>query len=681
MDYRFFKKMSLFSLICISIVQNSATQSPLPLFKEGLDLAYEFWGLYRPELFYGKNISLLNDDNPADQIWYMRSIIDYSSRVIYGQEQYCHPAAELIFTVRNKSIWGNLSSIGSTSESEIKVLDAVGSPHKHFLPRHFFWMREGFLRLSLNDMLKLKTSNEHTLTLGSFPFELGRAISLGSAFAVGTEFLGFYSDTAVDQYAFGIKLSGEIVKKKLIYGLYYSILDTKTSSLSDTNANIRGQEFGRLENAARGFGRVNYLVAGHLFWYPLSEKDKNKLIIEPYALYNHQPEQKVEFKADAESHLGTFGLAVDLIAPRWEAGIEGALNAGHQDVRGIDRNVIKEQNRNGFLGFVNSHVLINVDPKNENAPENLDPYKVPHSPQVVAAGVVTTLGKDAQALINSSNEKEEFNGAFLGTVPGLTSAVDYIPDPVAGGVIDGLYNASNRYRNSYRNLYKGWMLVGDASVWYWDKDLRLSVEAGVASGDDNPNFATQDGVYSGFIGLEELYSGRRVRSAFVLGAAGKLQRPLSQPGKHLVQSPSRFAQTVSGFTNLIYGGASALWVPEAYDQRISINPNILLFGQEYAMPKFNLETKKDCAEKARKFLGTELNLFAYYFFFKNLKLFFVGSVFVPGGHYTDIKGKPLNSEQVKFLNRQDKTGSNSSRVPNISDDTAITLNIGFEFRF
>ena len=75
----------------------------------------------------------------------------------------------------------------------------------------------------------------------------------------------------------------------------------------------------------------------------------------------------------------------------------------------------------------------------------------------------------------------------------------------------------------------GWQYLTDLFGLY-KKDLSAGVSAGVASGDDNPNIDTQDRVYSGFIGLQEIYSGgSRVRSAFVLGGAGKLPRPLSEP--------------------------------------------------------------------------------------------------------------------------------------------------------
>ena len=66
---------------------------------------------------------------------------------------------------------------------------------------------------------------------------------------------------------------------------------------------------------------------------------------------------------------------------------------------------------------------------------------------------------------------------------------------------------------------------------------------------------------------------------------------------------------------------------------------------------------------------------------KDLKLFFVASVFFPGTHYRDIKGKPLNSTQQKLLDRLDRTGFSADRIPNLGDDIAYIANMGLEFKF
>ena len=61
------------------------------------------------------------------------------------------------------------------------------------------------------NFLHLGFESNHSFTVGAFPFELGRGISLGAAYAIGPGPLGFYSDGMIDQFAFGFKFSGEIV--------------------------------------------------------------------------------------------------------------------------------------------------------------------------------------------------------------------------------------------------------------------------------------------------------------------------------------------------------------------------------------------------------------------------------------------------------------------------------------
>ena len=69
--------------------------------------------------------------------------------------------------------------------------------------------------------------------------------------------------------------------------------------------------------------------------------------VEPYILYNHNPEQKVEFIGDAKSDLCTFGIAGEFELGNFECGFDTAFNFGKQTVYGWDRNIIKLENKGG----------------------------------------------------------------------------------------------------------------------------------------------------------------------------------------------------------------------------------------------------------------------------------------------------------------------------------------------
>ena len=60
--------------------------------------------------------------------------------------------------------------------------------------------------------------------------------------------------------------------------------------------------------------------------------------------------------------------------------------------------------------------------------------------------------------------------------------------------------------------------------------------------------------------------------------------------------------------------------------------------------------------------------------------YFVGSLFFPGGHYEDIKGKPLNRDQERVLERFIASGASDNEIPNLGTDTAITLNFGIRIQ-
>jgi len=603
---------------------------------------YIFSGKFKPEMFFGKNIGLLNNDNPDDKVWYMRHTLDFNFDVLYGAKTYNRSVAELMITMRNKSVWGNRESIARITTAPVKILDVVTGEHNHALARHVFWMREGWLRLDLAQVMGLNFDNRQEFTLGAFPFQLGRGISLGDAYSVNPGLLGFYTDDAIDQYAFGAKVSGDLVKNILSYDIYTAILQNKSSNLGDVGRRILGQEFGKRLKPQRGFGKVDYLVAGRLRWNIFDHKRYGKLNLESYGLFYNDPEQKIEFLGDASSRLGTIGAALAYTQDKVEFGFECAINVGNQKVKGWDRNTIQfsVDADTGFVKEINSHV---VDEDGNN---------ITYNPS-------SSMGKEIQTAINNAPQSESQNGQEFSVVDGMP-----------------LINKTDRFRNPYTNLFQGWMFVADLATWIYKKDLKLAFELGVASGDDNPNTQTKDGDFTGFIPIQSIYSGKSVRSDFVLG--GRLKRLVDAP--QFEERPRRFVQQLSGFTNIIYCGSGLNWEPKGWSKKFAINPNILAFWQEKPTRKFDAFTKKFLDERASTYLGLELNTFANCYILENLNLYFVGALVFPGSHFTDIRGIPLNSEQDKALDRLDPTGV-TDRIPNLGDDTAFTFNIGLEFKF
>ena len=246
-------------------------------------------------------------------------------------------------------------------------------------------------------------------------------------------------------------------------------------------------------------------MAARVRWFPSFQGERTKARIEPYALYNHNPEQRIEFTGDAKSNLFTMGLAAEFEFGRFEAGFDTAFNFGKQTVHGWDRNIIKLDNRAGTAVVVNSRV------------RQSPPGMVPNASTSPLALKVTAN----QNTINLSPQAATENGQIIGT-----------------NSLGILINDAHRFSDSYVNKFRGSMFVYDMAYLVCKPELKFCAGFGYASGDANPNKDEQfvgdsevDGVYEGFIGLQEIYSGTRIKSAFLMSGSGKVPRPLSFPSQ------------------------------------------------------------------------------------------------------------------------------------------------------
>lgn len=621
---------------------------------------------YKPESFFGRNIHRLNNFIDADNIIFSRHTLDINFGLKYGEKYYDHTAMDFFTSFRIKTIWGNPGSILTTDEA-IKLLDTITGRHAHVVRLEVPRFREIWVSFNINDAFCIGFENQHYFTIGTFPFELGRGISFGNAYAISQGFLGFYSDNTVDQYTPGYKFFGEIIKDKLTYDIYGGILENLSDSFKNTTAKVRGQEFGRKNTPQRGFGQIDYVIAGRLRWIPYDEKGKHASF-EPYVLYNYAPEQKVEFIADAKANLGTFGLACEFRRGNFECGFDTAFNRGGQRVRSWDRNIIQIQNK---IDDNNKPRIVQV-----NSRVIAQEVTMFDGPVISSSKAVFVPGSPAQNAIFSAAEDESQNGQLIGND---TFVLD---DKTVQ-----LRNDINRFRNGYTNKFNGWMFVGDAAYTFHEGDLKIAAMIGVASGDEDPNRelndpnATEfDQVYSGFIGLQEIYSGERVRSAFLLGGAGRAPRPLTSPSQ--ATALDALPSTVSNFTNLVLAGGSLTWEPDSWDREFKVMTNVLSYWTEKRIKAFDVKTNQSSATKrAAPHLGVEANIFMDVEMFSGIRLYTVDSVFIPGAFYRDVKGKPLTIDELDILDIDDPTGVDFDRLPLLSNDIAYTLNFGIEIKF
>jgi hypothetical protein len=254
-------------------------------------------------------------------------------------------------------------------------------------------------------------------------------------------------------------------------------------------------------------------------------------------------------------------------------------------------------------------------------------------------------------------------------IPGDFTTIGYLDNPAGT-----MFNTKDRFTDPYDTIYKGWMILADTSVWIFPNDLRISATAGASSGDVNPHFDTKDGDFKGFIPLQEAYSGKRVKFAF---PTSKIQRPIANPINE--DSDNILTKQTSGFTNLVFAGAGVSWTPSNWENAFKLNPNVIGYWMQHSVPLLVplSATNNNCAPQANPFLGVEINLYLDYNVAKNLKLFAVSSVFIPGTFYADIAGR-----RDAFANQDSGvTGFKEDKVPKYGHSTAFTFNMGAEYRF
>ena len=574
--------------------------------------------------------SLLSDvKNPfnknVDQYFASKVKLDIVGNIVYES------GAEVQVGFRAKSVLGNPRAYNTTKQF-IKLNEALVGEHSHMLETRVFYMREAWMNLEMSKALGT-TLSFNNFKIGMFGFEVGRGISFGENYAVSPASLGFYSDSSVDMYAPGALLNGTLFSDKLEYDMYVALLTDKATNLTETGAFIYEQLITDKQYAtsfARGFGRINYVFVSRLKWTPINDKVLgDKIYLEPYIVYNSVPEQKVEFIGDARSTLVTFGLAGELATSGYELGFEGAFNRGHQDVYAWDRNMvtIATDSTTGAVKQVYSKVYDELALTNK-----------------------TVFIGDTFIYRPAGDVSSNLNGKEIG--------------------LTGKYNAKDRFRDAYRNNYKGWMIVGDVSKDLYKNDLKLSMTAGITSGDVNSNTDKTGSVreYKGFIPLQELYYGKRVKSYFVMGPTSSLARP------HALSNDKDFNSPIEGFSNLKFIGAGLTYKPEEASHSYCINPNILMFWQDHPSLKLGSST-----EYASNDLGLEFNLFTFVNLIENVKVFAMGAIFKPLQHYKDLAGTQLTVQKAELLTLA--AAGIEENLPTLSDRPAYSMSCGIECLF
>lgn len=664
------KKLRSYKKIDVVKTTEKKVQPSAFTLKKG-DAELAIGGKAQIQHYFDRNAYLLNSNLP-DECEYFKHQIDVNFDASYGQERFGHKAIEAYLDLRHKGTWGKSFSVadrdaGSVDQSSVKVGDAFVGAHSHATGRALPWVSEAWLQVSANAVFSIKSDKIHTLKLGWFPFELGRGISLGKWYGSNREILGLYYYDREDKFAPGINLSGELIKDRLSYDLYYAKFEERNRSLSDTISVIRTHWLDATGIKWRGTGKDDELYAARLKFKALKDSKFGTLELEPYVSYNVASDQWYEIEPDVKTKLGALGLSAEYAKNNFECGAEIATNFGKEDVMAIDRNKVElQKGADGYLQEVYSHVLT-IPAVGANF------IKAPYIDAAKAQANTTAVLAARQ------------NGAAI-TAPYYNSGVNAAGNRafVVGhdAAYADVYNtplSANRFRPAYTNNFCGWMFVTDAAYKFESKNIKVAATYAYASGDANPHENEVTKNYKGFAGIHEGYYGKRVPSIFLLD-----QRMLKRPTTLTRNSDELVADMA--FTDLHLVGAGATWTPCVCGKSVTLNPNMILFWKACDSRKVILTGVGNAAtweasttENARKFMGTELNLVAKCELLKDLVAFGNFAAFVPGGYFSDTAGVPLDGDFYK------KVGGEAANYDpknfRIGDSTAYHVNVGFEYKF
>jgi len=599
------------------------------------------------------NTETLNSSTGLDRASAYNGRVEIGGVVTYGKEKYGKAAIELGTRLRQQYQAGRFDKVLSTNASTVKIADAVfevpGSSVNATVP----WFKHLWSKIYINALLNREVDTDHYIKAGLFEYSLGRGISYGSSYGTSKKYLGIYSGS--NNFApFGVLLSGDMIKDRLAYEFYFARMEEKSGDFKQTTARTKAHIVGNKKSGAAGAGKANDVFAATIKGHYASDS-LGDLSTSTFVMYNNAVDQRIEMANDCESKLVTVGSGFEYEKGNFEFGGEVGFNLGTEYVFNIDRNSI---------------VLSGGFPRDEH---------------VVARTYNNVVISGATNDTDRLNAKAPVTAAFKAVVDGYTgndnsailnndslASVSLKPAPDAG--MYTLSNSAKRFRPAYKNTYAGWMGVLDAAYNWKPANMKFSVAVGHASGDANPHDKEVDKKYYGFVGVNEGYAGKRVKSVLALGAR-KMQSPLTA-------DPQNKQLFDNSFTDMTFVGSGILWRLPKRD--LECSTNVLGFFKDSRSLSYVYNAANDQggwgSSYARRYMGLECNLTFDWKLLPGLSLIGEAAVFIPGSFYTDVKGLPCDGSVVTVLDEADSTGFDQL-VPRLGTDPQIALNLGLQYKF
>jgi len=578
--------------------------------------SYEFAFKLQKEIFVSKGTTFLNKDVVNDQSFHERTTLDGSGIAKAGRLEK-NPLLEVKGLVRFRYNVGSPAIVKTATTTQV-VAGAPVTIAGADTQKTLLYLRELMFRLSLDQNPK---GSKNYIKIGSFPFQLGRGIALGSAY-ISSGFMDLDPRFSIDQFAPGAQVHVDGYHSVFSGDLYYSILSNPNTNIKENNEPIFANQIrSSTQSITRGPDCGVWLVAAALQWKAINN-DMTKLTVDPYTYLYNSPDQQIEFPADSDARLYGIGTAIELKTGRLEIGFDATFQGGAIQVKAWDRN---------YTNLVNS---------------GIDGDVIVQYTKVYTNAGLTTLAPAStanQAIVKNSTQDVSQNGKQIGTT--------------------GLYNANDRFRPQQQQLVHSAFFVLDASYAINDQ-LKVCVDTGYVSGQldlyEDANTMTQEQLmnqqFYGFVPIQEIYAGKRIQHLVMLNKGIPrfvVQYPqLASSNFHVTSRVTGTKTLTDKFTNLAYAGGALEYKPvQLSDQKFLLKPSYIYYWMPDAPMIWlsNVPTSTtvltpaifSTAVQASHALGTALCLEVGAVFFDCLECGGFIGLMLPGKQYKQFAGTQL----------------------------------------
>jgi hypothetical protein len=615
--------------------------------KSGLaDFSIKFGGRVRQDFFLWERPFMFGTDSD-DVAWYFRSKVEAGVNVKQGENTYGVPAAEAAIKFSSYAYWQANNAYDRHSKEVVTLtgLDGAATADKHFhtdiLPR--VYLEEAWYKLNLGVLFNSLKNYPISLTVGYFPYLIGRGLALGYHKDLAHTHAGWQGEGGFTRFPSmppGILIRGK-VSDNFSWDIYYNKWRANNYALETVYAPVYANRL-NWHSVYRGKDKDRDTVAIRADLRNNSKK-LGKLDLQPYFIYTRAPELPIEFEADSKARLGTVGCMTEWSKSGWNVNVEVAGQYGTQELFAWDRNVITLAKDKATGNVQEQYSHLRLARPGATSDEVSRGTKAP---------VTDELMKAANLPINRTTAS---NGQPVRNAAGVAMT--------QGG--QTVYNSnlwgSPRIRPNYKVNYGGLMGLADVTYTLQDKPLKAALAVGYIGGDkypynteNNPAHNTnleQNKTYKGFIAQRGFYSGKNVNSILVLE-----QLVVPRP-TNIVNRLLYCENNYRDYSNLQFIGTSMVWNPLAKKEKMSVQPNIIGFWEVSQIKKWDKNgshpdptiraalgtrgiTGWMSSQDASKFLGIELNTIVNYNILKNCQFYLKTWVFKPGQLYEDLKGQP-----------------------------------------